>query len=195
MRLWTGMLVAALLVGGLGGAPAAAGEKNPAVAGVLGLVPGFGAGYWYTGNRSKGTIFAVTDTVLTVGMIAGWEEFGDHLFDSSADTWGTIASVCLLARVGSGIYQCVDGIADANRVNRAGGARLAAGPPAFGWGLETACLPGLANSDRYNACWTAGAEGRLRAAALGQARAALPTWQLTASLPDTGVGVSFNSRF
>ena len=106
-----------LLVALLLGPPASAGEREPVVAGVLGVVPGFGAGYYYAGHSGKALTFTVVDTALMAGtaafFVAGVDGVFDHLFTARgpdhADTLLALSAVCAWARIGSGIYQGIDG--------------------------------------------------------------------------------------
>ncbi|MCC7495781.1 MAG: hypothetical protein IT204_25745 [Fimbriimonadaceae bacterium] len=173
----------------------AAGEKSPAVAGVLGLVPGFGAGYWYAGNQRKGTAFAITDAALTIGLVAGMDGTFDNLFEPESDSWATVAAVCFYARLGSALYQCIDGATETSRANRRGTAGwTGASRPTFGWQLGSELF---AQSPQWTVdprTWDS-RDGRELAAAWSRAQAAAPVWQLSATLPDAGLALSFNGRF
>ena len=93
-----------------------AGDKRPGVAGVLGLVPSFGAGHRYAGEVRTANVLMVTEAV---GMLSLMPRKGSRpVMDFSDGSW-TLPEIGLLTVFGSVIYDASRAPSAARRHNQA----------------------------------------------------------------------------
>jgi len=167
---WTIVLTAILTTF----APAnAEGAKDPTTAGLLGGLVGFGAGYYYTHETTKGIGFSVLDAGL-IGGIAATDEDGLQ--------WGLGAG--LLA---SHIWQGLDGANAARRDNRRH--RLP-----FGLDLSATGL-GTWDSSRLHDLFAAGGPSRDLAWSFQALATSQPALSFGVGWSDSSVGVRYQTSF
>lgn len=160
-----GLLAGLLLVGAAG-----AETKDETTAGMLGVMPGLGAGYYYLGSLPKAIAFTVVDGALIGGLIEA---------ESDGTRW-TLG----LALLGTHTFQCLDGIASARRQNR----RLQRLP------LELSVGEFGFGDSRFELFRDGGA-GRDLALALERADRAAPPLRLRADPVDPGLALTYRLRF
>ncbi|MBI2301218.1 MAG: hypothetical protein HYU66_20105 [Armatimonadetes bacterium] len=186
----------------LAGLPAKA-EKEPAVAGLLGIVPGFGTGYWYAGHHNgKALTFTLLDIGLTAGGIGVFtKDFGDAVASSfwlgtplEGDV--TLAGIMMLARIGSGIFQCVDGIGTVNHDNKRGRGFADRGrQPRFGLSMGFTDFSGVPGLGGPSMSFARRYEFGELALSHSRALAAQPSVMLHVNAADLGAGLSFHQQF
>lgn len=188
-------VVTLTLLGVLSGGPAVA-EPQAAVAGVLGLIPGFGTGYWYAGHQGKGLTFTVVDLGLTVGAVVAVDHGVDDLF--SGGNGFALGNALAWARIASGIYQCVDGVITVNRDNRGGNSLTELRrPPTFGWQVGLGDFAGATDSSLAAGSWSRRYEPESLALSYrySQTMATQPTYLLSLNAAELGATFSFHQQF
>lgn len=151
----------------------AEGPKDTTTAGLLGGLVGFGAGYYYTHETTKGLAFSALDIGLIAGLAAS---------DEDGLQWGLGAG--LLA---SHVWQGFDAAAAAGRDNRRH--LLPCGVDLSPAGL------GSWDSGRASRLFATGGASRDLAAAYRSRAAARPAFNLHLGFADRAVGVRYQADF
>ena len=174
-------LVVALAIGVMAGGPVAA-KPDPTACGLVGGLVGFGSGFYMARDPMQGYIFTAVDLGLGVGYAAS-DSDGTKVF-------------CLLARLGTSVYEGLGGAAAANRYNRRNPLSFssAQGRPSFG--LTMGGFGGNPyDGSHLHALWAQGGRYRDLAAAGERWRSLQPTWQGCLDFDQQAVGAVWSSSF
>lgn len=174
-----GCLLAVAVVG-LAPAPSMAQdtEKDPLTAGLLGGLLGFGSGYYYTKNYTKGAIFSGVDLGLVIALAVTED-------DEAQLGWG-------LGLVATHIWQGFDGAAEARKYNRRHGFGFLGTGVDMNLGLSP--MAGY-SSEQVNSLWAEGGTSRDLAYGLSLAKESQTPFRFNLGVSDPGVGMSWSTGF